>query len=177
MFWFDKADPRCLYVDNRRETMVTDTRPGRSPTAVDEDVLADFCNLPFADNTFAHVVFDPPHHTASGTRFRSVKKPGWAMRKYGWLGDNWRDVLRDGFAECFRVLRPEATLVFKWAEKEIPVAEVVKLAGHKPMYGHRSGKQATTHWIAFLKPNAGVEPRRGSDVGTSPLLAVSGGKK
>ena len=79
------------------------------------------------------------------------------MRKYGWLGDNWRDVLRSGFAECFRVLRPEGTLVFKWAEKEIPVAEVVKLAGHKPMYGHRSGKQATTHWIAFLKPNAESE--------------------
>jgi len=165
MFWFNKSDHRCLYVDNRRETWITDTRPGASPTVVDPDVLADFSNLPFPDNTFAHVVFDPPHHTATGTRFRSVKKPGWAMRKYGWLGDNWRDVLRAGFAECFRVLRPEGTLIFKWAEKEIPVAEVVKLAGHAPLYGHRSGKQATTHWIAFLKPNSVLDRSHPSNTG------------
>ena len=146
MFWFDKADPRCLYVDNRRETWITDTRPGASPTVVDPDVLADFGNLPFPDNTFAHVVFDPPH-------LELPKSKGWITQKYGVLEGDWRDMLRRGFAECFRVLRPEGTLIFKWSTVHFPLAEVVKLAEHAPMYGHRSGKQATTHWIAFLKPN------------------------
>ena len=76
------------------------------------------------------------------------------MLKYGWLGDDWREMLRDGFAECFRVLKPEGTLIFKWAEKEIAVADILKLTPHKPLFGHRSGKQATTHWLAFLKPNS-----------------------
>jgi hypothetical protein len=25
---------------------------------------------------------------------------------------------------------------------------------HKPLFGHRAAKQATTHWIVFMKPNA-----------------------
>lgn len=153
MFWYDKQDRRALYVDNRRETHITDTRPGASPTVINPDLLADFTKLPLPDDAFSLVVFDPPHHTMNGTRFRSVKNPGWAMRKYGWLNDDWRDVLRAGFSECFRVLRPNGTLIFKWAEKEIAVADILKLTPHKPLFGHRSGKQATTHWIAFVKPN------------------------
>jgi SAM-dependent methyltransferase len=153
MFWFDKQDPRALFVDIREETHSTDTRPGRSPTVINPDIVADFTNLPFPDSMFRLVVFDPPHHTATGTRFRSVKKPGWAMLKYGWLGDDWRETLRAGFAECFRVLKPGGTLIFKWADKEIAVSDILKLTPHKPLFGHRSGKQATTHWLAFLKPD------------------------
>jgi len=146
MFWFDKADPRCLYVDNRRETMVTDTRPGRSPTVVDPDQLADFTELPFPDNIFAHVVFDPPHFERTG-------KKGRLANKYGWLPPDWRDVLRAGFAECFRVLRPGGTLIFKWTDTDTPLREVLALTPERPLYGHKSGKQSKTHWIAFLKPN------------------------
>jgi len=56
-----------LFVDIREETHITDTRPGASPTVIKPDVLADFTNLPFPDESFSLVVFDPPHHTASGT--------------------------------------------------------------------------------------------------------------
>ena len=62
-------------------------------------------------------------------------------------------MLHRGFAECFRVLRPEGTLIFKWCEYDVPVSEVLALTPEKPLYGHRSGKQSKTHWIAFLKPN------------------------
>jgi hypothetical protein len=34
---------------------------------------------------------------------------------------------------------------------------VLALTPEKPLYGHRSGKKAQTHWIAFLKPNEKVE--------------------
>jgi len=60
-------------------------------------------------------------------------------------------MLRDGFAECFRVLKPNGTLVFKWSEYEIPVREVLSLTSHKPLFGHRSGRQSMTHWIVFIK--------------------------
>lgn len=61
--------------------------------------------------------------------------------------------IRRGFAECFRVLRPGGTLIFKWNELAVPVREILALTPERPLYGHKSGKASKTHWIAFLKPN------------------------
>lgn len=80
------------------------------------------------------VVFDPPHlHTAG--------QKSWLAAKYGKLGDNWRDDLRLGFAECFRVLRPGGTLIFKWNETQVPLKEVLALTPHKPLFGHPNGRK------------------------------------
>ena len=150
MFWFDKEDDRTLFVDIRRETHDMPPRenyPKGCKIVVNPDVLADFRSLPFPDDTFAHVVFDPPHFVRSG------EKSGWLRNCYGWLDQEWKDTLRKGFAECFRVLRPDGTLIFKWTATDNPVSEILKLTPMKPLYGHKSGKQAQTHWVAFLKPN------------------------
>jgi SAM-dependent methyltransferase len=82
-----------------------------------------------------------------------IGESSYTALKYGKLIGDWRDTLREGFAECFRVLRPGGTLIFKWCEYDVPVAEVLALTPEKPLYGHRSGKQSKTHWIAFLKSN------------------------
>ena len=52
------------------------------------------------------------------------------------------------------MLRPEGVLIFKWCEDEIPVSRILALTQHKPLFGHKSGKQQKTHWITFMKPNA-----------------------
>lgn len=151
MFWFDKKDDRALFVDKRRETWPIDIgtpgTKGQSPIVVDPDEIADFTSLPFPDDTFALVVFDPPH-------IERTEAKGLLTRKYGHLTGEWREELRKGFAECFRVLRPEGVLIFKWAESDHPVSEILKLTPERPLFGHRSGKKSATHWIAFLKPNA-----------------------
>lgn len=141
MMWFDPADDRAVYVDERRETVTL--CDGRTIT-IEPDVQADFRQLPFPDATFHHVVFDPPH-------MERVGKTSWTRAKYGALFPTWRDDLAGGFAECFRVLKPGGTLIFKWNEYQIPVSEVLSCTPHKPLYGHRSGKQSKTHWVAFLK--------------------------
>ena len=152
MMWFEREDDRALYVDNRRETHAIDIgtpgTKGRSPIVVDPDVLADFTNLPFPDETFAVVVFDPPH-------IQREKAKGILTKKYGHLKGDWRGMLRDGFTECFRVLRPDGVLIFKWAESEVVVSEILKLTPISPLFGHKSGKAATTHWITFMKPPSG----------------------
>ena len=47
-------------------------------------------------------------------------------------------MLRKGFAECFRVLKPHGTLIFKWAESEYSLREVVRtyamLGGRKHLF-------------------------------------------
>ena len=147
MFWFDRADPRAIYLDKRRETHELpdkSSRGGKRSLVVAPDVVADFTALPFADESFALVVFDPPHFVRNGEK-------GWVGLKYGTLKGDWRDELRRGFAECFRVLKNEGTLIFKWNEADIPVSQILALTPERPLVGNRCGKNAQSHWIVFLK--------------------------
>jgi SAM-dependent methyltransferase len=148
MFWFDHNDTRALFVDNRIETHPIDigTRGtiGRSPIVVKPDVLADFTALPFADESFPLVVFDPPH-------IERERALGLLTKKYGHLNGEWRKMIRHGFSECFRVLKTNGTMIFKWAESSYPVTEILKLTEVKPLFGHKSGRASKSHWIVFLK--------------------------
>lgn len=149
MFWFDRQDSRAIFADKRREIHVlsdVSSRGGSRTLEVYPEVLADFTNLPWPADTFALVVFDPPHLVRAG-------KNGWQAKKYGKLEGDWREMIRRGFAECFRVLRPEGTLIFKWNEHEVPVSQILALTPECPLVGQRCGKTAKTHWIVFLKPN------------------------
>jgi SAM-dependent methyltransferase len=75
-----------------------------------------------------------------------------SLSKESWSGD-----LANGFSECFRVLKPFGTLIFKWNEVDIPLQDVLALAPYEPLYGHRTGKSAKTHWVAFMKPGQEAE--------------------
>lgn len=148
MFWFDRSDSRALFVDKRRESHElrdSSSKGGKRTLVVDPDMMADFTALPFEDGAFALVVFDPPHLVRNG-------KTGWLAKKYGKLEGDWKAELRAGFAECFRVLKPEGTLVFKWNENDVPVSQILALTTEKPLFGNRSGRTAKSHWIVFLKP-------------------------
>lgn len=148
MFWFDSADPRVVFGDKRQEScQLTDSssKGGSRSLIIAPDVMLDFCALPFADGTFSLVVFDPPHLIRSGRK-------SWLAKKYGKLGADWREELRQGFSECFRVLRPLGTMIFKWNENDIPVSQILALTPERPLIGNRCGKSAKSHWIVFLKP-------------------------
>lgn len=149
-FWFNKTDSRALFVDKRSETITrkdTSNGNGTRELVIAPDVQADFTALPFPDESFWHVVYDPPH------KQREQANGGFLVQHYGMLNGDWRKMLQDGFAECFRVLKPGGTLIFKWAETEFPLREILALTPERPLYGHRSGKASKTHWVAFLKQN------------------------
>ena len=150
MFWFNRQHPDAVYGDCRRETItVTDRSHGQADGQrtlnIDPDVLLDFRALPYPDGTFKLVVFDPPHLVRAGPR-------SWLAAKYGKLSDNWRDDLRAGFAECFRVLAADGVLVFKWNETQVKVRDVLALTPVQPLFGHPTGRQGLTHWLVFMKP-------------------------
>ena len=90
------------------------------------------------------VVFDPPHLFKLGSN-------SWMAKKYGKLPSEWKDYLKEGFSECFRVLKPEGILIFKWNEYQIKTKEILKLTEVKPLFGNISGKRSNTHWICFMK--------------------------
>ncbi len=139
MMWFDKNAPRVIFGDIRREDMVL--VDGRR-FVVRPDVQFDFRALPFPDGVFGMVVFDPPHLLRAGPR-------SWQAAKYGKLAPTWEDDLRRGFAECWRVLAVNGTLIFKWNETQLPVNHVLKLAPVPPLFGHKT--KATTKWFVFVK--------------------------
>jgi len=73
-------------------------------------------------------------------------------KKYGRLNEDWRSDLKQGFNECYRVLKPYGTLIFKWNENQVPVSELVRIFGKEPLYGQmRTGKMSDTVWLAFMK--------------------------
>lgn len=93
MMWFAKDDDRAVFVDNRSESFrPTGVNFADKDIEVRPDVQADFKDLPFGNDSFPLVVFDPPHM-------------------------------------------------------------ILALTPHRPLFGHRSGKAAKTHWCAFVKPN------------------------
>ena len=145
MFWFQKDQPETLFVDIRQpETFTTGLGIHKRTRHIRPDKVMDFRSLDLPDNQFSLVVFDPPHMLKVGDN-------SFTARTYGKLSDNWRDDLAKGFAECFRVLKPDGVLIFKWCEYDIPLSEILKLTPHKPLFGHKSGKQQKTHWITFMK--------------------------
>ncbi len=144
MMWFDRSDQRALFGDIRSETHTL--CDGRAFN-ITPDINMDFRAIPFGADTFSVVVFDPPHLRRAGLQ-------SWLRAKYGILSDDWRDDLRKGFAECFRVLKPNGVLIFKWAEVQIPVSQILALTSARPLFGHKSGKREKTHWMTFIKEAA-----------------------
>lgn len=141
--WFNKQDPRAIYLDKRRETHVDVYKCGIKTNVIDPDIIGDFTNIEQADETFWHIVFDPPHI--------EQYNDSQITKKYGSLQGDWREMISKGFKECFRVLKPNGTLVFKWSEVQYPIREVLELTDYKPLYGHKSGKKMNTHWVCFIK--------------------------
>ncbi|MGL4752956.1 MAG: class I SAM-dependent methyltransferase [Aeromonadaceae bacterium] len=148
MMWFDKQNPIAIFADRRHETLTVTDRThredGTRTLRIEPDCLMDFRSMPFADGSFKLVAFDPPHLERAGPK-------SWLAAKYGKLGQDWRDDIRRGFSECFRVLEVGGVLVFKWNETQVKLKEVLKLTDQKPLFGQVSGRSGMTHWLVFMK--------------------------
>ena len=142
MFWFDKTNENVLFTDQRTEHHIL--CDGRTLN-ISPDMEMDFRDMTgIKDNSFYHVVLDPPHMVKLG-------KSSWMAKKYGILNTTWREDIKAGINECMRVLKPHGTFVFKWNEDQIKVSEILGLIDYKPLYGHKSGRHSKTHWLVFMK--------------------------
>ena len=96
LFWFDKDNEYTTYMDIREESFEIHGKK----VNVKPDVVADFRSMPFDDDIYDLIVFDPPHLKWAGPN--SIMKA-----QYGQLDKNtWPDDIRQGMSECMRVLKP-----------------------------------------------------------------------
>lgn len=145
MFWYDKEEPHTTYMDIRNEALAYTDRDTVREVAINPDLVADFRNIPFDDNSFDLVIFDPPHLIHVGDN-------SWLAKKYGKLDKNtWTQDLKLGFDECMRVLKPNGTMLFKWNEEQIKTKDVFEVFGQQPILGDKRSK---TRWGVFIKKHA-----------------------
>lgn len=143
--WFDKRHSDCIYMDIREELPGTIAlQPGWS---VEPDIIGDYRDMVFKDETFHHVMWDIPHILEA--------RGGIMLQKYGKLGHGWKNDVRRGFDEIWRVLKPHGTLVFKWCDLHISVSEMLRQFPETPLHGTRTKKSVSaehgTYWIFFIK--------------------------
>lgn len=138
--WFDKKNKNTMYIDKRTEFHIL--CDGRT-LEIKPDIECDFSDMPFDNESFHLVVFDPPH-------LDNLGKNSWMAKKYGVLSYSWRNDIQKGFDECWRVLKPNGTLIFKWNESRIKVKDVLPLFSQSPIFGHTTSTKNTI-WMTFFK--------------------------
>lgn len=138
MFHFDKNNKDVVFMDNRD---FEDTLCDGRKLKVRPDIVADFRNIPFEDNSFNLVIFDPPH-------LLKVGENSWLYKKYGKLSDTWQTDIKQGFDECMRVLKPNGTLIFKWATRDITLKQILNVIIKRPIIFHKNNN---TFFLVFMK--------------------------
>jgi len=145
MFWYDKNNQLALFTDQREVDKGAFQKDWNPHWCVKPNVISDFRKMPFADESFSLVVFDPPH-LVNGSMKSVLNK------KYGLLNKHtWKTDLVAGFEECWRVLANNGVLIFKWNEANIKSSDLIKILPIKPLFGDFTGKTGKTIWMTFLK--------------------------
>lgn len=145
MFWYTKNNPNVIFQDIRQVEKGAFPNGWNPNWCVAPDVVGDFRNMGYQDKAFKLVVFDPPHLTHGS--MKSV-----INKKYGILNkDTWKNDLADGFRECWRVLDDYGVMIFKWAERNIKIKDLVDIFPADPLFGDFTGKTGGTIWVTFMK--------------------------
>ena len=142
MMWFDKDNKNTLYCDIRQ---VEKGHIVAQPNwCVKPDILADYRDLPFKDNSFKLIVWDIPHIIKKGN--------GIINKKYGYLGEDWKEDTKKAFDSIWSKLDTHGTLIFKFADLNISTTEMLSLFPVKALFGTKTKKGVNnTYFIVFFK--------------------------
>jgi len=140
--WFDKTNKNTIFMDIRQlEKGCISLQPNFS---VSPDIIGDYRDLKFKDKSFKLVVWDVPH--------KIKKDTGIIEKKYGHLGEEWKEDLLNGFNEIMRVLDDYGVLEFKFADISISIKDVLSIFPVKPLFGTITKKGVNnTYWFCFMK--------------------------
>jgi len=157
--WYQKNHPFVTFIDMRKG--FTKNTPGtkiknRRRFKLQPDVIVDWTKgVPFNNESFDMVIFDPPHLMKDKEALDSS-----LTLRYGRLDkSNYKEYLGKGINELFRVLKPEGVFILKWSESCVKVDEIIKLMPYPPLFGSNTKSKGHTanFWIVFLKYNVNQE--------------------
>jgi len=144
MFWFDKNNKNTIYCDIRSHEKGYITHcPNWS---CEPDIIADYRDLPFDDESFNLIVWDIPHIIKKST--------GLITKKYGNLGANWSPDTQKAFDCIWSKLKDKGVLIFKYSDLDIKVSDMLNLFPVKPLFGTMTKKSVNnTYWFCYMKVN------------------------
>ena len=146
-FWFDKNNPLTLFMDKRKvDKGAIPQQPNWecNPDIIGESKSGDKSAPDFKDNQFKLIVWDIPH--------KLKPDKGLITMKYGSLGETWKEDTTQGFNELWRILDNHGILVFKYADLDIAVKEMLSLFPVDPLFGTKTKKGVNnTYWFCFMK--------------------------
>mgnify|MGYP005670013421 FL=1 len=141
-WWIDKNNKNTIYMDIRSEPKGTISL--QTNWSVQPDIISSYTDMPFENESFNLVAWDIPH--------KIKKDKGIITKKYGYLGNDWKKNTRDGFNECFRVLKDKGVLIFKFNDLDIQFKEILSLFPVKPLFGTPTKKGVNnTAFFVFMK--------------------------
>lgn len=142
MMWNDRNNKNVIFQDIRE---VDETLCDGRKLVVKPDVFASYLDMPYPDESFHMVVFDPPH-------LFNVGETSWMYKKYGKLDkSNWKEEIKQGFNECMRVLKEHGTLCVKFSTRDIPAKDFYEAVGSKPLFGTTTGRNGLNLWMVWMK--------------------------
>ena len=142
MFWYDKDNKNTIFCDIREcEKGHIEYCPNWE---CKPDVICDYRDLPFPDESFKLVVWDIPH---------IIKDSGGIInKKYGNLGENWKEDTKKAFSEVWRILDKNGVMIFKYSDLSIKTSEMLNLFHTQPLFGTKTKKAVnSTYWFCFMK--------------------------
>lgn len=148
-----KEHEDTLFIDKREREPGFTGQEGRT-FSVKPDQVQDFRDLPYDDDEFRLIVFDPPQMIRENGM---EKLTGYVTKSYGALhAETWQSDLRRGFEELWRVLQPGGTLVFKFADNDVNFRDVLDLAPADPLFGTTTKKNSKVEnrWFVFYNSEA-----------------------
>jgi len=121
MIWPNKKPPNVIFMDKETSLYVV------------PHLFADFRELPFRDNVFDCVIFDPPHSCSLPPWWnspRGEKNDPWAnypKSRRSWYGkfDNKRDMFSSIHKAQKEFARVAKRLCLKWSELEVSLWKIL----------------------------------------------------
>lgn len=147
--WFTKWDKETIYLDKRKKLPDGMLNPKYNNQPLKITLQGDNSKLPFKDNIFDLVLFDPPHNIGKWKGFYtdlySILEPG-----------KWQKHLYLSTREALRVLKYNGFLIFKWNNRDRSLQNILTLFPWDPLFGTNvSGKggnsRSRTYFVVFQK--------------------------
>ena len=129
------------------------------------DVFATWEYLPFRDNSFKGVIFDPPHIFSETSMYNKnpSSRPNGAKKRPGWYGafSSKRQAIHAFLAAQREFSRISSELYFKWNTASLGIDSVLTLFMDWTlvrMVPFRSrGKKPSTYWVRLDRKHGGIQ--------------------